>query len=127
MQEPSATAEQVAFEPPAVKPKKSTTRGEARIKLIAVLTLHHRYADESCLRLEPIGNNELARRAGVSPSTASDFFDREFKGFERYKAICLSSGRLVAALKLLNNEFAPHLLYDSPPPTASTKDDEDDE
>jgi hypothetical protein len=91
--------------------KRSTERGEGRAKLIAALTKHHRYADGGCLNQEPVGNNELARAVGVSTSTASDFFRDEFEGHAKYKALCRDSGRLVAALKLLNNEFAPHNLY----------------
>src|SRR5262249_5272125 len=88
--------------------KRSTERGEGRAKLIAALTKHHQYADGGCLNPEPIGNNELARQAGVSDSTASAFFNNEFEGHTRYKALCRDLGRLVAALKLLNNEFSPH-------------------
>ena len=65
------------------KAKRSTERGEARVKLLAALTEHHKYADGSCLNLEPIGNNELARLAEVDQSTASAFFNREFNKGER--------------------------------------------
>jgi hypothetical protein len=69
-------------EPPALvsKTKRSTERGEARMKLIAALTKHHKYADGGCLNLEPVGNNDLARMAKVAPSSASQFFDRELQG-----------------------------------------------
>jgi hypothetical protein len=83
--------------------KRSTERGEGRAKLIAALTKHHQYADGGCPNLEPIGNNELAKAAGVSPSTASTFFNNEFEGHTKYKALCRDSGLLVTALKLLNN------------------------
>ena len=93
------------------QPKKSTKRGEGRAKLIAALTKHHRYADGGCLNQEPIGNNELAKAADVSASTASVFFRDEFQGHTKYKALCRDVGNLAAALKLLNDEFAPyHLL-----------------
>jgi len=93
------------------QPKRSTERGEGRAKLIAALTKHHRYADGGCLNLEPIGNNELAKAAGVSPSTASAFFNDKFLGHTNYKALCRDAGKITAALKLLNDEFAPyHLL-----------------
>jgi hypothetical protein len=92
-------------------PKRSTERGEGRAKLIAALTKHHRYADGGCLNLEPIGNNNLAKAAGVSASTASAFFNDKFQGHTKYKALCRDAGKLTAALKLLNDEFAPyHLL-----------------
>jgi len=96
---------------PPVRPKRSTERGEGRVKLIAALTKFHKYADGSCLNLEPIGNNELAKAAHVSPSTASAFFNDKFGGHTKYKAICRDPGALAVVLKLLNNEFAPHHLY----------------
>jgi hypothetical protein len=108
---------------PAVKPKRSTERGEGRSKLIAALTMHHRYADGGCLNLAPIGNNDLARLAGVSPSTASAFFNEEFQGHAKYKALCPDSARLVAALKLLNNEYSPHDLYGRRPADEDDRDD----
>src|SRR5262249_24563124 len=75
-------------------PKRSTERGEGRAKLIAALTQHHQYADGGCLNLEPIGNNELAKAAGVSPSTASVFFNDKFQGHTKYKALCRTDGKL---------------------------------
>jgi hypothetical protein len=106
-------------------PKRSTERGEARIKLIAALTKHHQYADGGCLNLEAIGNNDLAKAAGVSASTASTFFNDKFKGHTKYKATCGDSGQLIAALKLLNNEFAPHDLYGRRPADEDDRDDEE--
>ena len=99
-----------------VKPKRSTESGEGRVKLIASLTLHHRYADGSCLNLEPIGNNELAREAEVSRATASGFFKNEFKGYKGYRIACRDATRLVGLLKLLNQEFSPHHLFGDKPP-----------
>jgi hypothetical protein len=107
--------------------KRSTERGEGRAKLIAALTNHHQYADGSCLNLEPIGNNELAKAAVVSPSTASTFFNDEFEGHTKYKALCRDSSQLAAALKLLNNEFSPHDLYGRRPTGEDDRDDEGDE
>jgi hypothetical protein len=95
---------------PTPRPKRSTEPGEARAKLIAALTKHHRYADGSCLNTEPIGNNELARLAGVSESTASAFFNDKFRGHAKYKVLCRDPRKLTAALKLLNDEFAPYYL-----------------
>jgi hypothetical protein len=108
---PQPEAAPAANPQPAPAPKRSTTRGEGRDKLIAALTKYHQYADGGCLTTEPVGNNELAKLAGVSPSTASAFFNNEFQGHTKYKALCRDAGRLAAALKLLNNEFAPHNLY----------------
>jgi hypothetical protein len=105
-------------------PKRTTQKGEAQAKLIAALTKHHKYADGSCLNLEPIGNNELARLAGVSESTASAFFNKQFGGHAKYRAGCSDTSKLVAALKLLNQEFAPHLLYGAKPPGEDKREDE---
>jgi hypothetical protein len=92
-------------------PKRSTERGEGQAKLIAALTRHHKYAEGGSLNLEPVGNNKLAEAAGVSASTASAFFNDQFKGHTKYRALCQNAGKLAATLKLLNNEFAPyHLL-----------------
>ncbi len=106
------------------KPKRSTERGEARIKLISALTKHHEYADGGCLKLEPIGNNELARLAGVDQATASAFFQQQFKGHGKYKAVCGDVATLIAALKILNGEFSPHLLYGAKPPDEDDRDEE---
>ena len=100
---------------PSKPPKRSSTRGEGRLKLVAALTKHHRYADGSCLMLEPINNKELAKLAKVAPSTASAFFRDKFEGHSKYRAMCRDSGTLAVALKMLNGEFAPHLLYGSRP------------
>jgi len=105
--------------------KRSTERGEGRAKLAAALTKHHKYVDGSCLNLEPIGNNELARKADVWPSTASAFFKKKFKGHLRYRTICRDAGNLADALKVLNNEFSPHELHGRRP--ASEKDRDEDE
>jgi hypothetical protein len=103
--------------------KRSTERGEGRAKLIAALTKHHQYADGGCLNPQPIGNNKLAKAADVSTSTASTFFNNEFQGHTKYKAVCRDSGRLAAALKLLNNEFSPYDLYGGRPPGEDDRDE----
>ncbi len=90
--------------------KKSHGQGDAKVKLIAALTKHHQYADGSCLNTEPVGNNKLARSAGVSNSAASKFIQEQFKGYSQYKVICRDPHRLIAALRILNNEYAPHIL-----------------
>jgi len=111
--------------PQAKKPKRSTARGEGRDKLIAALNLHHKYQDGGCLNLESIGNNELARLAKVSESTASAFFTKEFEGHTKYRAMCGDATQLVAALKLLNQEFAPHHLFGGKPPGENDRDDDE--
>jgi len=100
--------------------KRSTTRGDGREKLISALTKHHKYSDGSCLNQEPIGNNELAKLANVSKSTASEFFKKAFGGTEKYRAACSKLDLLIPALKLLNNEFSPHLLFGDNPPEAAS-------
>jgi hypothetical protein len=79
---------------PGQKRKRSTESGEGRSKLIAALTKHHQYADGSCLNLDPIGNNGLAKAADVSPSTASLFFRNEFHGHTKYKSYCRNADDL---------------------------------
>ena len=106
------------------KTKKSTRKGEGRDKLIAALTKHHKYADGGSLNLEPIGNNELARAAGVGQSTASEFFTDAFKGYGKYRTACQDSAKLTAMLKLLNGEFSPYHLMGSVPPGEKEREDE---
>jgi len=112
------------------KHKRSTGKGEARVKLIAALTKYHQYADGGCLNLEPIGNNELARLADVSKSRTSEFFCNEFNkgnkgGRAKYRVICRDAGRLADSLKALNGEFSPHDLYGRRPPGEEQRDDEE--
>jgi hypothetical protein len=115
----------VELSAPKTKSKRSTEKGEGRAKLIAALTNHHKYADGSCLNPVPIGNNALAEAAGVSPSTASTFFRKEFEGHAKYRAICRDAGKLVDYLKGLNGEFAAHELYGRRPPGEDDRDDGD--
>jgi hypothetical protein len=77
------------------------------------------------LNLEPAGNNELARIADVSESTASAFFNKQFGGHTKYRTMCSDATRLVAALKLLNLEFAPHHLFGAKPPGEEVGEDEE--
>jgi hypothetical protein len=116
-----------AVKPSGRTPKRSTQRGEGRAKLIAALSKHHQYADGGCLNLEPIGNNELAKAAGVYPSTASAFFKDQFEGHAKYRAVCRDAGRLADSLKALNGEFSPHDLYGRRPADEDDRDDEADE
>ncbi|MBA3482613.1 MAG: hypothetical protein H0T51_12435, partial [Pirellulales bacterium] len=108
----------------AIRPKRSTNKGEGQAKLIAALTKHHQYANGGCLNLEAIGNNELARLADVDQATASAFFKQKFKSHGKYKAACADAGVLVTALKLLNDEFAPHLLFGSKPADEDDRNEE---
>lgn len=91
-----------------VRAKRSTSNGDAHTKLIAALTLHHKYADGHRLNLEPIGNNVLARAAGVAPATATRFFGKWFGGYAKYSALCRrSTNKLIDTLKAMNGEFIP--------------------
>ncbi len=105
-----AGASSMASKP--MKPKRSSEKGEGRAKLIAALTKHHKYAEGGCLNLEPIGNNELARQAEVAKRTASAFFDKDFQGHIKYRALCMDPVRLTASLKALNGEFRPRDFLD---------------
>lgn len=100
-----------------VRPKRSTQKGEARVKMVAMMTKHHRYSDECCMNFEPIGVNQLARLVDVARSTASDFFAEEFDaGYQKYRAICRDSGSLLTWLKALNAELRPFNAYGRNPP-----------
>ena len=108
-----------------VRPKRSTEPGEARKKIISALTKHHNYADGSCLNTEPIGLNELARQAAVSPGSVNLFMNTQFHGHDQYKALCVRDRvELGAALKLLNGEVFPHNLYGRDPDHRDTDGDE---
>jgi hypothetical protein len=112
-----------------VRPKRSTTKGEARVKTIAMFTAHHDYANGRCGNTAPIGVNELARKAQIAASSATTFFNKEFgrekesgssektDGHLLYKNTCRRSpSELVTALKRLNNEYSPDPTYGSTPP-----------
>ena len=100
----------------------------AEIALIAALTKHHQYAKGGCLNFEAIGSNALARQANVSTGSASGFFQRRFKGHRKYKlVICRDATLLVNALKMLNRDFSPWILWapkdEDPPDERKDKDD----
>ena len=97
--------------PKPVKNKKSTQRGEARTKLIAALSYHHKYDNGWATVHDSIGSNELARAAEVSNSTTSDFFKKEFGGHQKYKTTCLQNWtKIVEKLCGLNEDHTPELL-----------------
>jgi hypothetical protein len=95
--------------------KASTQNGDARAKFIAALTQHHGYANGTCENWVAIKNNALARLAGIVNSTASRLFCKVFadgkkrEGLPAYKRACRDKS-LARVLKLLNNEYSPHLL-----------------
>jgi hypothetical protein len=107
------------------KAKRSTQKGDAKIKLIAALTKHHKYADGGCLNHEPIGNNDLAKAAAVSGSTASEFLKEHFGGRPQYLTACQDKAKLLVSLKLLNQEFSPRHLLSGEPTHKPDLDDED--
>jgi hypothetical protein len=107
--------------------KRSTAKGDARAKIIAALTAHHKYDNGSALNLEPIGVNELARTAEVSNSTVSEFFKEQFgeKGHAAYATACGDAGRLVGCLRTLRGEWCPKLLLENiPSPEAKHTEEE---
>lgn len=83
------------------KAKRSTERGEARAKLIAALLKHH-----GCRSVEPIGNNQLARLAGVDKATASAFFRQEFHSHATCRIICPDKPRLAKMLDRFRKELS---------------------
>jgi len=112
-----------------VRKKKSTQPGEAREKLIAALTLHHRYADGGILNSEPISNRALASKAGVAVSSVTNFmnwaFDKGQKGGRnRYLAACRDCARLSAHLRRLNGEMPDYHLPIDANQVASDDEDE---
>jgi hypothetical protein len=122
LRSPSMAQERKVATPPN---KRSTEKGDAREKLISALTLHHQYANNSCLNQEPIGGNQLAKLADVSKGAASGFFKREFGRHKDYCRICSDITRLIAALKLLNSEFTPKTLMGLEPSKENEKEVQD--
>jgi hypothetical protein len=107
------------------KPKRTTEKGEGRLKIISALTKHHGYEDGSVMHSEPISLRELARQANIAVSTASTFFKKQFKGHDQYQALCRRSiPELGVALKLLRGEVSPHHLYGRNPPGEGQLDDD---
>ena len=98
------------------KPKRSTTKGAARTKIISAITLHHQYANGGCQNFDPIGVNKLANCTDVSPSSVSAFLKKEFGGYDHYRAACNNSQRLAKKLKSLNQEYCSDPTYGGNPP-----------
>ncbi len=91
--------------------KRSTEKGDARAKIIAALTLHHKYEAGSCLNQDPISVRELARKAEVAVSSVSEFLQKQFESHSKYKHVCRDVQKLIASLKLLNGEYPPHWIW----------------
>jgi hypothetical protein len=106
-----ADVELEAGSPPPPK-KASTESGEARTKIIAALTQHHRYANGSCLNLDPVNVRALSRACGAAKSSVSRFFEKQFGGHAKYRNVyCADLHRMVAALKKLNGEYTVDDLF----------------
>jgi hypothetical protein len=105
--------------------KKSTSRGDARTKLIAEFTRHHRYAEGGIRNSEPVQAWRLATDAKVAESSASDFFKKVFGGYTKYCAACRDGQTLVRRLRQLNGDYSDDALYDGRrPPHEGGRDDE---
>jgi hypothetical protein len=98
-----------------VREKKSTEKGEAEAKLIAALAAHHQYSDGSCLNLEPVKNNALARSASVDRGSASYFFTKHFKGLQQYARICQDPASLSRILGSLVGDMPAWKLFGRAP------------
>ncbi len=94
-------------------PKRSTVKGEARDKIIAGLTKHHEYSDGSCLNTDPIQVGGFANSIGVSKASVSDFLKKEFgkPGYQTYRIACNDASKLGHALKIINGELTPRILF----------------
>lgn len=99
---------------PDVSPKTDRHRtppGGARVKLIAALTKHHKYAENSCLNQEPIGCRELAKLAGTG--SATHFFNHFFGSYPQYRVQCGDVTKLILSLKMMNGELRPRDVFRS--------------
>lgn len=96
--------------------KRGTSNGNAKARIVAYLTYHHKYDGRSCGNLKPIGSNELAEALYISGSTTSKFFKDNFAKYSVYaNQICGDPGKLVHSLQMLNGELPPYLLVKSDP------------
>jgi hypothetical protein len=110
-------------------PKRSTEKGEARAKIIATLTAHHKYAGGGCLNQNPISVTKLARTSQAGKASASRFFKEVFGGHAKYRNVyCKDNRLLLTALKKLNGDYAVDELFGgTPPPKRKAQKREDDE
>jgi hypothetical protein len=96
--------------------KRSTARGDARIKLIAALTAYHQYDDGGCQNFDPVGSNKLAKMAAVSNDSASQFFKGEFGSHTGYQTACRDKYRLLRKLEELNEGSSARRTFGRTPP-----------
>lgn len=92
----------------AKMPKRGMTNGD--LKLLGVLLKHHNY-DNDGFNAEPIGNNDLARRAAVANRTASAFFKKHFGSHKRYKIFCVDPQRIQVCLRQMDGGISPKDLF----------------
>ena len=62
------------------------------------------------LAISPIGNNVMASGLKINQGTTSAFFKKKFGGHAAYKRLCGDITKLLAAIRLLNNEITPAIL-----------------
>jgi len=95
--------------------KRSTEKGEAEAKLIAALAAHHEYSDGSCLNLDPVRNNAIARVADVDQGSATHFFKKHFRGRKQYIRICQDPESLSLILGALVRDMPAWKLFGRAP------------
>lgn len=101
---------------PSPRAKRSTTNGDAKLKLEVALTAHHKYDQGRCANKGPIGCRELARAADVSPSRASEWLKAHFGSLNDYKAFCYRDfGKVATFLKAINGDYTVVDTYGASP------------
>jgi len=87
---------------------------DTKALIVAALNEHHGYSNGNCKKdVGHVGVNKLAKYLSLSPSTVSVFFKKEFGGHDNYRIGCGNLGNLAKALKILNGELTPGILYNS--------------
>jgi hypothetical protein len=102
--------------PPTKESKPRNAKGSAICKLESGLLAHHKYENGACENYEPIGNNKLAEKLGVSKAAASNFFKRGFGEHKAYEQACRDRTRLCAKLKVMAKDYSEWPLYGHSPP-----------
>ncbi len=93
--------------------KRSTQSGEASTKISAALIEHHQYHEGSCLNSDPIQVNKFAKKCGVASGSVTGFFKKQFGGRQNYLRACGDKTSLVNALRIINGEVTPKILFGS--------------
>jgi hypothetical protein len=88
-----------------VRKKKSTTNGDARLKLIGFLRAHHQVDNNRVGNFEPIGCRVLARKAGCAASTASKIIQALFGNHQQYQDTMKQPKKLMQKLGLEDGEY----------------------